>query len=312
MEDRLYTPQEAADILKVKKNTIYDMIKKGTLTATKMGKQFRITESDLNQLIKPRNYAQQSTAEDFTPVSTAMSATHLVTQDNIIVSGQDIVLDMLCTTANLNLGYGRFVRSYEGSYNALYSMYKDEITLASVHLWDRISQSYNFPFINTLLPGEKVHLFHVLNRPVGYYVAKGNPKGIQSVRDFVRNDISIANREKGSGIRILTDALLCDQNIDAAQINGYNRIVNSHLAAAALVSKGGADCALGNKNVAMQFANIDFVFLKNEQYDIAIKERSMNRPEIRSILEVLQSDSFRDEVNAMGLYDTTDMGKCLI
>jgi putative molybdopterin biosynthesis protein len=301
MEERLYTPQEAADILKVKKNTIYDMIKKGSLSATKMGKQFRITESDLSHLIKP------STTVPLMPVTTLPSD-----QNNIILCGQDIVLDMMCTLANAKLGSTRFVRSYEGSYNGLYAMYKDEVTVASVHIWDRISNTYNIPYVHALIPGEKVQLFHILNRPVGFYVAKGNPKNITSIMDFARNDVSIVNRERGSGVRILTDSLLNNNEIDSTQIHGYGRIVNSHLAAAAVVSKGGADCAIGNKNVALQFGTIDFIFLQNEQYDIAIKESSMNRPEIQAILDVLQSDAFHEEVNAMGLYDTSNMGKRLI
>lgn len=306
MEEKLYTPQEAADILKVKKNTIYDMIKKGTLTATKMGKQFRITETDLKKLLNPSGSPNtRDTTQHFQerlPASTG----------NIVVCGQDIVLDMLCSAVNSKLGSARFVRSYEGSYNGLHAMYLNEVTAASAHLWDRETDTYNLPFIHTLLPGEEVRLYHVLNRPVGFYVAKGNPARIADIQDFARGDVRIVNREKGSGIRILTDSMLCGYGIDKSRINGYERIVNSHLAAAAIVAKGGADCAVGIKNIAMQFATIDFLFLKNEQYDIAVKASDSNLPEIRTMIEILQSEAFRDEVGTMGWYDTADMGKRLL
>ena len=306
MEEKLYTPQEAADILKIKKNTVYDMIKKGTLTATKMGKQFRIKESDLRELLNPSGSAESKSTERHLQNRPAAFT------GNIVVCGQDIVLDMLCSAVNSKLGSARFVRSYEGSYNGLHPMYLNEVTAASAHLWDIRTDTYNLPFIHTLLPGEEVQLYHVLSRPIGLYVAKGNPAQITGIRDFGRNDITIVNREKGSGIRILTDSLICEYGIDKSLINGYDRIVNSHLAAAAIVAKGGADCAVGTRNIAMQFANIDFVFLKNEQYDIAIKASDMNRPEIRTMVEILQSESFRDEVSTMGWYDTTDMGKRLL
>ena len=41
MGEKLFTAKEAAEILKVRKNTVYDMIKRGDLKASKLGKQLR-------------------------------------------------------------------------------------------------------------------------------------------------------------------------------------------------------------------------------------------------------------------------------
>ena len=41
MGEKLLTAKEAAEILKVRKNTVYDMIKRGDLKASKLGKQLR-------------------------------------------------------------------------------------------------------------------------------------------------------------------------------------------------------------------------------------------------------------------------------
>ena len=42
MFDDLFTAQEAADFLKVKKTTVYELVKRGDLPSTKIGKQLRI------------------------------------------------------------------------------------------------------------------------------------------------------------------------------------------------------------------------------------------------------------------------------
>ena len=47
MDEQFLSPIEVAEILQVKKNTVYEMIKRGDLKATKMGKQFRIARNDL-------------------------------------------------------------------------------------------------------------------------------------------------------------------------------------------------------------------------------------------------------------------------
>ena len=48
MGEKLLTAKEAAEILKVRKNTVYDMIKRGDLKASKLGKQLRIRQEDLD------------------------------------------------------------------------------------------------------------------------------------------------------------------------------------------------------------------------------------------------------------------------
>ena len=44
---QLLTPQEVADILKVKKNTVYEMIKRGDIHGFKIGKQLRIDAKEI-------------------------------------------------------------------------------------------------------------------------------------------------------------------------------------------------------------------------------------------------------------------------
>ncbi|MEH7163125.1 helix-turn-helix domain-containing protein [Priestia megaterium] len=48
---KLYTPQEVADILQLKKTTVYSYIRDGKLTAAKFGKEYRIDELDLKAFI---------------------------------------------------------------------------------------------------------------------------------------------------------------------------------------------------------------------------------------------------------------------
>lgn len=50
--NKLYTLQEVANILRVSRQTLYNNIRKGKLQATKYGKEYRITEEQLQDLIK--------------------------------------------------------------------------------------------------------------------------------------------------------------------------------------------------------------------------------------------------------------------
>ena len=50
--NKLYTAQEVADRLRVKKTTVYELIKRGELSSSKIGKQLRISEEQLAEYLK--------------------------------------------------------------------------------------------------------------------------------------------------------------------------------------------------------------------------------------------------------------------
>ena len=51
-------------------------------------------------------------------------------------------------------------------------------------------------------------LYPFLKRKQGWFVAKGNPLGIQGVKDIADKKAHFVNRQKGAGTRILFDLLL--------------------------------------------------------------------------------------------------------
>ena len=51
-QGKLYTLQEVADILRVTKQTLYNNIRKGKLQANKVGKEYRITEEQLQDIVE--------------------------------------------------------------------------------------------------------------------------------------------------------------------------------------------------------------------------------------------------------------------
>lgn len=52
----------------------------------------------------------------------------------------------------------------------------------------------------------------------GFYVAKGNPKEITTWEDLTKPSITIVNREKGSGTRVLLDGKLRLLNFNGKHI----------------------------------------------------------------------------------------------
>ena len=292
MDEQFLSPLEVAEILQVKKNTVYEMIKRGDLKATKMGKQFRIARKDLYKYM------------GMTPETESA--------ESIVICGQDLLLDVLCSLYN-NQSEGRtqVYRSPLGSYSGLYRMYQNENYVATCHMWDGETDTYNLPYVKRMLPGEQLAVFHLLKRWQGFYVKEGNPKHIEKFEDLTRADVRMINREKGSGIRIFIDEMCKKMEIDTDELNGYEDVAASHMIAASNVLRGSADVAIGNEKVARQMDGIQFIPLKQESYDIVFRKKDLKRKEFQQLLDMIRSEEFKKEAEMMSGYDVSEMGKQL-
>ena len=330
MSEKLLTAKEAAEILKVRKNTVYDMIKRGDLKASKLGKQLRIRQGDLEfyiqygsqtKVYQEGNSEQKNNIEkvEFERNTQNRTEKNVMANpgfgqagmcDQIIICGQDMVLDLLANRLNQCIGENVF-RSYKGSYNALYAMYQGEVNVATAHLWHGKTNSYNIPYISSMLPGTDLVVLHLLKRKQGFYVQKGNPKNIQSFEDLKRSDITIVNREPGSGVRVLIDERLRQAGIPAQEVNGYQDIVSSHLEAAAAVNRGDADVAVGSEKHSLSVPGIDFLFIQEESYDMVIRKDDFLKKPYQKMIEIIRSSEYQKEVAGLGGYNVENMGRVI-
>ena len=332
MGEKLLTAKETAEILKVRKNTVYDMIKRGDLKASKLGKQLRIRQEDLDFYIQYGSQASTMLNEGKTQTNdidkdefeknilnipngpTDMAGRNKTTQEGmanqIIICGQDMILDLLANRLNQCVEENVFL-SYKGSYNGLYAMYQGEVNVATAHLWHGKTNSYNIPYISSMLPGTDVIVLHLLKRKQGFYVKKGNPKRIQSFEDLKRADVTIINREPGSGVRVLVDEKLRQAGISTQEVNGYQKVVNSHLEAAATVNRGEADVAVGSEKHSLSVPGIDFIFIQEESYDMVIRKEDFTKKSYQKMIEIIRSPEYQKEVAGLGSYNVENMGKII-
>lgn len=311
MDSSALTPQEVADILKIAKNTVYELIKRGELNAYRVGKKVRVDLNDVEEY-KNRTKTKKSSPkeESVKPAkSNPLFFEEMPRSNGFVICGQDITLDIMSRYLQTHPDGVPALRSYIGSYNGLYALYNGNVQVTAVHLWDGDSGQYNTPYVRRMLPGVPAVLIHLAVRIQGFYVANGNPKGINGWEDLKRKDISIINREKGSGTRILLDEHIRKLGIPAKTIKGYERESTSHLAIASTVARGGADLGMGNEKAGQQVKGVDFIPLQPERYDLVIKKEDVNTPPFNAVIDVLRSQEFRMEIEGLGGYDLKDMGK---
>lgn len=302
--NKFYTAQEIADKLKIKKNTVYELIKRGELSSSKVGKQLRVSEEQLSLYLKTSSSSQETSlkAPDFQPESSLLKRDYLLHSNGLILCGQaSPALELLLSQMSIHPEGIPVLQSHMNSYNGLYSLYFGKAHIASASLSEED--------ICRLVPGTELTAICLYEYPVGLYVKKGNPKNIENIRDLTRPDVTFANREKGSTRRIFLDRILMKEKISPKSISGYERELVSDLSTAAAIIDGSADAALGEELVIRQTKTLSFLPLEKLPMYLVMETASLEKPGFAPLLEIIRSEEYRTILKNQTGYDTSHTGE---
>ena len=195
-----------------------------------------------------------------------------------------------------------------GSGMAIGALKRGEVHVAGIHLADDRSGAWNLPYLERNLTGIDCLVVTFAHWEEGLILRQGNPKKIRSVSDLARPAVKIVNREMGSGARRLLDRELETCGIQTDRIKGYTDEVSSHLEVASRVRAGLADAGIGVR-AAASICALDFVPLQRERYDLVIpKAHYETLRGLKIFLDTIVSKPFRQELEALGGYDTRETG----
>jgi len=222
------------------------------------------------------------------------------------VGSHDLTLDLM---AQYLAGRQRRLTSVNvGSLGGILALKRGETHLAGSHLLDPESGEYNIAYLKQYVPDLPLRIVTLVGRTQGLFLSAGNPKNIKSLEDLARKGISFVNRQRGSGTRLLLDYHLEQKGISPEDVQGYEHEEFTHLAAAALVKSGRADCALGIE-AASYALDLDFLPLFTERYDLIVPLEYADSDLLAPLFELLNDDSFQAAVRERPGYDTSQMGR---
>lgn len=306
--NRYYTAQEVADRLKIKKTTVYELIKRGDLCASKVGKQLRVSEEQLSRYLshtgRKDTLVSRPSVPDFTPESSLLKRDYLLHGSGLILSGQTSpALELLLSQMAVHPAGLPILQSHMNSYNGLYSLYFGKVHIAAA--------SMKPEYVSLLVPGVPLALVCLYEYPAGFYVKKGNPKNIFGFQDLSRPDVTLSNREKGSARRIFLDFSLREAGIEFSQVNGYHDELVSDFSTAAAVAGGQADVALGEEASARGIPELDFLPLGILPMYLAMEADNLDKPGFSALLEIIRSETFQKSLRSQTGYDTARTGEIL-
>jgi putative molybdopterin biosynthesis protein len=191
-----------------------------------------------------------------------------------------------------------------GSWAGLTAMMLRQADIAGIHILDEEKLSYNEPFLSRFGLSRSCTLVRGYERQQCLMIRKGNPKKIRGVDDLLRKDVKLANRNLGSGTRILLDRKLrelaitkgADFEMLTRQIRGYDSEMMTHSQVAVAVASRRADVGVGLTSVAVDM-RLDFIPFAEELFDFLVEKRVRN-PYVRGFFDILKRKEFQKEMEA--------------
>lgn len=315
--EKIYTPQEVADQLKIKKATVYELIKRGELKSAKVGKQIRISQDQLDEYLKLTSRAETTSNQEKTlppildiPQFSADQASrqldYLLHANGLILSSQESrtveLLRSLLAQSEKNLP---LLHSYMNDYNSLYSLYYEKTHMAlTCFCYDRFET--RIKQITHLLPGTDVAIIHICTLKTGFYIQRG--LNFNSLNDLCRPDIKFMNREKGNGLRIWLDHLLTEQKIDKSFIMGYQNESLSHMSAANAVASQNVNISMGDLSHLAAYPQLDFMPFSDASMDLVVPKSFLDQPTFVPIEKTIRSREFKESLQHFNGYETTHTG----
>lgn len=226
----------------------------------------------------------------------------------LVIGSHDPAIDEISNLLHQRDNKYKLSSTHVGSMGAIMAAKRGEMHAGGIHLLDEATGTYNLPYVKKFLDFKNYSIVECVYRKQGIIVAKGNPKNITCFNDLTRDDIIFVNRQKGSGTRILSNYMCKQNSIDENNIYGYDHEEYTHNSLATQIKNNSADAGIGIYSAAKMY-NLDFIELCEEQYDLLIPNFAMKLPQVKLMLEIIQSDDFKEKINSLGGYRLENPGK---
>jgi excisionase family DNA binding protein len=293
--DMLMNAKEVAQYLGIHEKKVYVLAKRGAIPCTRVTGKWLFPKTLIDQWIA-------DSARMSAPPRRETERPFL-----LVAGSDDPSLGILRHCYTSRLTPTALVLTPVGSRVGLAAVRDGVADIALAHLVDPASGEYNLPYLQQFFPAGAavVTLFH---RTLGLVVQPGNPLRLRSVADLSRSGIRLVNRQEGSGTRWYLDQELARLGVLAAQLDGYQDAVTTHLEVGLQVLRRQVDVGIATHATA-GLLSLDFVPLTQERFEMLIPAQRFFARSVQILLDIVGSREFRQRVGALGGYDTSESGR---
>lgn len=294
---KLLSTREVARYLSVNEKMVYTLVSEKGLPASKVTGKWLFPQHLVDQWIEANTINYPKAPSHLPPFEGLL----------VIAGSNDPLLEQ--TISLFNATYPRHLAVFGnlGSMGGIRALKQNLCHIASSHLLQEGIDDYNFDEAGRLLDDPPV-IVNFCRRNQGLLLAKGNPKGLQTVADLKKPDVRLVNRKLGTGTRRLFDHELKKAGLKGEQLEGYDREVMRHMDVGLAILDHKADAGPGIQPVA-DLLGLDFIPWRWERYDLLVPKAYFFDQAMQNFLGLLHEKQFQDMARETKGYDVSTSGK---
>ena len=275
------TTREAADLLRVKERKVYDLAAADEIPHRRITGKLLFPRTELFAWIEQSGNAGATRAE--------------------VVGGSH---DPLLAWAVGECGCG-LATHFDGSRTGLDAFAAGRVCIAGMHIAE--GDGWNTGTVQEVAPRDAV-LIGFARRSRGLITAPGLGNPVHGLGEL--RGRRVVRRQDGAGATTLLLHLLARNGIDADTLTFTDTTARTESEAAAMLSEGAADVALGLETVARSY-RLNFSGLVWERYDLLMDRRAYFTPPVQALVDFTRTDTFQHKAAAMGGYDLSVSGQVM-
>ncbi len=286
----LLTTLEAADYLRIKERKLYELVANREIPCTKVTGKWLFPRADLDRWL----LAGMARPLGVIPAE----------PPPIVGGSHDPLLQWSLVESRCGLAI-----LPEGSESGYRRFLKGEVVAAAIHFHDLedLAKDANVEAVSKEPTLYDAVLVHFCSRDQGLLVAKGNPLGIEAVRDLKARRVRMAVRPDGAGAQLLLAALLKRAGLTMKDL-GKAFMAPTGPDIAQAIRAGHADSGIATRAVATA-ADLDFIPLVTERFDLLMRQRDSYRPPLQTLLDIIKRPLFATRAAELGGLDVSQAGR---
>lgn len=297
----MLSSRDVAAYLGIHEKQVYRLLRQGRLPGTRVTGRWVFSKRLVREWIEA--HSRDEIAQDKSAQPVARVGDHHL----VIVGSDDLLLRIVEREFNRRNASLLVTSAAMSSSAGLAAIREKRAHVAGIHLLDPATGEYNRPQVCAAFEGRRAFLVTLAHRQVGLMLPRGNPRAVEGLADIVRLRLRLANREAGSGVRVLQDHLLSSFKLGRRRLPGLELELATHLEVATAVAEGRADAGIGTSSAARSLG-LEFLPLVWERYDLVTTDEAFYHRPAQTFFETIKSDWLRDLIGKLPGYDARQTG----
>lgn len=227
----------------------------------------------------------------------ASISNHPLVHSSYIVASDLRAADVIAARCS---GEGLLTQRYRcSSYAALSALYAGSAHMAVTNLFDLKTNSYNVAYALRLVPGISLIIFRLYKRKVGFLYHQRSSGAFLSWGSLLKENVRLANRERGCGERILLDQRLRLLDARSSTIEGYAQEHFGEQSVSHLIEVGASDVAVAREALHTSASCLRFTPLQDEWIDMVVVKTEYTRPLIRLLRSLMSDTAFKNDMRSL-------------